>query len=60
MKWMNVVKWYKLPVIRKISLVHGDDPERFYGEGDGRGGSCLGTHVRKILKLKNFKKKKKS
>ena len=24
-----------------LELVHGDDPERCYGEG----GSCLGTHV---------------
>ena len=24
-----------------LGLVHGDDPERCYGEG----GSCLGTHV---------------
>ena len=28
-----------------LGLVHGDDPERCYGEGGGRGGSCLGTHV---------------
>ena len=32
-------------------LVHGDDPERCYGEGGGRGGSCLGMHVR----IKDFK-----
>ena len=42
-----------------LRLVHGDDPERCYGEGGGRreGGSCLGTHVRikyfKIKKIKN-------
>ena len=40
-----------------LELVHGDDPERCYGEGGGRGGSCLGTHVRikdfKIKKIKN-------
>ena len=34
-----------------LELVHGDDPERCYGEGGGRGGSCLGTHVR----IKDFK-----
>ena len=34
-----------------LGLVHGDDPERCYGEGGGRGGSCLGTHVR----IKDFK-----
>ena len=28
-----------------LGLVHGDDPERCYGEGDGRGRSCLGMHV---------------
>ena len=28
-----------------LGLVHGDDPERCYWEGGGRGGSCLGTHV---------------
>ena len=33
-----------------LGLVHGDDPERCYGEGGG-GGSCLGTHVR----IKDFK-----
>ena len=37
-----------------MELVHGDDPERCYGEGGGRGGSCLGTHVR----IKDFKIKK--
>ena len=26
-------------------LVHWDDPEGWYGEGGGRGGSGLGTHV---------------
>ena len=26
-------------------LVHCDDPEGWYGEGIGRGGSGLGTHV---------------
>ena len=30
-----------------LGLVHGDDPERCYGEGGGRGDSCLGTHVEK-------------
>ena len=34
--------------------MHGDDPERCCGEGGGRGGSCLGTHVR----IKDFKIKK--
>ena len=34
-----------------LGLVHGDDQERCYGEGGGRGGSCLGTHVR----IKDFK-----
>ena len=34
-----------------LGLVHGDDPERCYGEGGGSGGSCLGTHVR----IKDFK-----
>ena len=34
-----------------LGLVHEDDPERCYGEGGGRGGSCLGTHVR----IKDFK-----
>ena len=29
-----------------LGLVHGDDPQRCYGEGGGRGGPCLGTHVR--------------
>ena len=28
-----------------LGLVHGDDPERCYGAGSGRGGSCLGMHV---------------
>ena len=28
-----------------LGLVHGDDPERCYGEGGRRGGSCLGMHV---------------
>ena len=28
-----------------LGLVHGDDPERCYGEGGGRGASYLGTHV---------------
>ena len=28
-----------------LGLVHGDDPERCYGEGGGRGSSGLGTHV---------------
>ena len=28
-----------------LGLVHGDDPERYYGEGGGSGASCLGTHV---------------
>ena len=35
----------------RLGLVHGDDPERCYGEGGGSGGSCLGTHVR----IKDFK-----
>ena len=45
-----------------MGLVHGDDPQRCYGEGGGRGGSCLGTHVRikdfKIKKIKKMPKKK--
>ena len=28
-----------------LGLVHGDDPERCYGEGGRRGVSCLGRHV---------------
>ena len=28
-----------------LGLVHGDDPERWYGEGGARGVQCLGTHV---------------
>ena len=28
-----------------LGLVHWDDPERWYGEGGGRGSSGLGTHV---------------
>ena len=28
-----------------LGLVHWDDPERWYGEGRGRGGSGLGTQV---------------
>ena len=28
-----------------LGLVHWDDPERWCGEGGGRGGSGLGTHV---------------
>ena len=28
-----------------LGLVHGDDPERWYGEGGGEGGSGLGTRV---------------
>ena len=28
-----------------LGLVHGDDPERCYGEGGGRWGSCLGMRV---------------
>ena len=38
-----------------MGLVHGDDLERCCGEGGGRGGSCLGMHVR----IKDFKIKKK-
>ena len=34
-----------------LGLVHRDDPQRCYGEGGRRGGSCLGTHVR----IKDFK-----
>ena len=40
-----------------LELVHGDDPERCFGEGGGRGGSCLGTPVR-ITDFKIKKKKK--
>ena len=44
-----------------LELVHGDDPERCYGEGGGRGGSCLGTPVRiKDFKIKKKKQKKKN
>ena len=40
-----------------LGLVHGDDPQRCYGEGGGRGGSCLGMHVRiKDFKIKKIKK----
>ena len=40
-----------------LGPVYGDDPERCYGEGGGRGGSCLGTHVRiKDFKIKKIKK----
>ena len=28
-----------------LGLVHWDDPERWYGEGDGSGGSGWGTRV---------------
>ena len=28
-----------------LGLVHRVDPEGCHGEGGGRGGSCLGTHV---------------
>ena len=28
-----------------LGLVHWDDPEGWYEEGGGRGGSGLGTHV---------------
>ena len=28
-----------------LGLVHWDDPEGWYGEGGGRWGSGLGTHV---------------
>ena len=28
-----------------LGLVHWDDPEGWYGEGGGRGGSGWGTHV---------------
>ena len=28
-----------------LGLVHGDDPEKCYREGGGRGVSCLGTHI---------------
>ena len=46
-----------------MGLVHGDYPQRYYGEGGGRGGSCLGTHIRikdfKIKKIKKIKKRKK-
>ena len=38
-----------------LGLVHGDDPQRCYGEGGGRGVHVLGTHVR----IKDFKIKKK-
>ena len=31
--------------IECFGLVHWDDPEGWYGEGGGRGGSGLGTHV---------------
>ena len=41
-----------------LGLVHRDDPQRCYEEGGGRGGSCLGTHVRiKDFKIKKKKKK---
>ena len=40
-----------------LGLVHGDDPQRCFGEEGGKGCSCLGTHVRikdfKIKKIKN-------
>ena len=40
-----------------LGLVHGDDPQRCYGEGGGRGDSYLGTHVRiKDFKIKKIKK----
>ena len=43
-----------------LGLVHRDDPQRCYGEGGRRGGSCLGTHVRiKDFKIKKNKKLKK-
>ena len=28
-----------------LGLIHWDDPEGWYGEGDGRGGSGWGTRV---------------
>jgi len=31
--------------IRCLGLVHWDDPEGWYREGGGRGGSGWGTHV---------------
>ena len=44
-----------------LGMVHGDDPEGCYGEGGGRGGSCLGMHVRiKDFKILKIKKKKMS
>ena len=36
-----------------LGLVHGDDPERWYREGGGEGGSCLGTHVHPWWSLVN-------
>ena len=31
--------------IGSLGLVHWDDPEGWYGEGGGRGGSGWGTHI---------------
>ena len=42
-KWITSLGW--IQDTGCLGLVHWDDPERWYGEGGGRGGSGLGTHV---------------
>ena len=57
MIWENGIETCKLSHVKRITspglmhdtgcsgLVHWDDPEGWYGEGSGRGGSGLGTRV---------------
>ena len=41
----NLSNQYRIQDTGCLGLVHGDDPERWYGVRGGRGGSGLGTHV---------------
>ena len=57
MIWENGMETYIIPCMKRIAspgsmqdtgclgLVHWDDPEGWYGEGGGRGGSGWGTRV---------------
>ena len=57
MIWENGIETYIISYVKRIArsgsmhdigcsgLMHWDDPEGWYGEGDGRGGSGWGTHV---------------
>ena len=57
MIWENGIETRLIPYVKRIAspgsmqdtgcsgLVHGDDPEGWYDEGGGRGGSEWGTRV---------------